>query len=399
MAVSIQDYTLIDNLRDLERFYKQNQHVKWLCFDTEFVGEKRFVTLLCLIQVATEHGFYLIDPLKLKNIDLLLRLIQDENILKITHAGDNDYRLLYNLYGILPKNVFDTQIAAGFVGYKYPISFRKLMESELSIRLSKGYAVTDWESRPFSNRQLKYALDDVVHLEALWKSLESKLLKEERLTWAEEEFAILEEEEYYKKNPNKEALNSSMIKSLNRKEQVFLIRLYAWRIQVASEKNYSKEMVLPSKLIGQIVKSIHSGKDALKHNRRIPDKLAMRYGDTFVNLYKKPTTDEERAVLKEIPNDYIDNPKQDLLMEMLNLLIRYRCLQFGVSPNLVLPRTIVKRLKADEEFNEPLLENTWRRVFLGEDFINWLKYRDQLEIEMSDGKIALTLERTDKIES
>lgn len=393
MAVSIQAYTLIDNERDLEEFYQQNQAVDWLCFDTEFVGEKRFVTLLCLIQVATEHGFYLIDPLKLKNIDPLLRLIQDENIIKITHAGDNDYRLLHGLYGILPKNVFDTQIAAGFVGYKYPISFRKLMESELSIRLSKGYAVTDWESRPFSRKQLKYALDDVIHLYELWKSLEKKLIKEERLSWAEEEFAVLEEADYYKKNPNKEALNSSMIKALNRREQVFLIRLYRWRIKVASEKNYSKEMVLPSKMIGQIVKSIHSGKDALKYNRRIPDKISQRYGDIFMDLYKKPTTEEEKAVLKEIPNDYVDNPKQDLLLEMLNLLIRYRCLESGISPNLVLPRTIVKRLKADDDFNEPLLEDSWRRIFLGEDFITWLKHRDQLEIEMSNGKIALTLNR------
>lgn len=392
MAISIQEYTLIDNKRDLEEFYKKNQNIDWLCFDTEFVGEKRFVTLLCLIQVATEHGFYLIDPLKLPHVDPLLRLIEDEKIIKITHAGDNDYRLLYNLYGILPKNVFDTQIASGFVGYKYPVSFRRLMESELSMRLSKGYAVTDWESRPFKAKQLKYALDDVVYLYDLWKSLEQKLKKEGRLAWAEEEFAVLEQASYYYKSPYKEALSSSMIKALNRKEQVFLIRLYAWRIKVASEKNYSKEMVLPSKMIGQIVRSIHSGKDALKSNRRIPDKIAQRYGDTFVELYKKSITAEEKRVLKKIPNDYVDNPKNDLLMEMLNLLIRYKCMQEGVSPNLVLPRSIVKRLKAEESFNEPLLENSWRREFLGEDFINWLKYRDQLEIEMSGGKIALIME-------
>lgn len=396
MAISIQEYTLIDNKRDLEEFYNKNQNIDWLCFDTEFVGEKRFVTLLCLIQVATEHGFYLIDPLKLPHVDPLLKLIEDERIIKITHAGDNDYRLLYNLYGILPKNVFDTQIASGFVGYKYPVSFRRLMESELSMRLSKGYAVTDWESRPFKAKQLKYALDDVVYLYDLWKLLEQKLIKEGRLAWAEEEFAVLEQASYYYKSPYKEALSSSMIKALNRKEQVFLIRLYAWRIKVASEKNYSKEMVLPSKMIGQIVRSIHSGKDALKSNRRIPDKIAQRYGDTFVELYKKSITAEEKRVLKKIPNDYVDNPKNDLLMEMLNLLIRYKCMQEGVSPNLVLPRAIVKRLKAEENFNEPLLENSWRREFLGEDFINWLKYRDQLEIEMSDGKIALTLEQKKK---
>ena len=385
------DYTLIEEEESLALFYNQNKTTKWLCFDTEFVGEKRYVTLLCLIQIATENGFYLIDSLKVKDLSPLLRLIEDERIVKITHAGDNDYRLLNNLYGIVPSNVFDTQLAAGFVGYKYPISFQKLVESELSLYLSKGYAVTDWESRPFKTKQLRYALNDVIHLYDLWKSLTQKLEEKDRLSWAEEEFIQLETTKYYKKNPHWEALNSNMIKSLSTREKVFLIRLYAWRRSTAARKNYSKEMVLPNKLISQIVRSIHSGKDALKHNRRIPDKLASKYGDTFMQLFQQKITEEERALLRQIPKENGADPKQDLLMEMLNLLIRYKCLQNDVSPNLVFPRTIVKRLKTNELFSEPLLENSWRREFLGDDLITWLKNRDQLEIDMGKGSIELRL--------
>lgn len=387
------DYTLIERKADLVSFYEENKNVEWMCFDTEFVGEKRYVTLLCLIQIATENGFYLIDSLKVDDLSPFLKLITNKNIVKITHAGDNDYRLLNNLYGVIPSNVFDAQLAAGFVGYKYPISFRKLVESELSLYLSKGYAVTDWESRPFKTKQLRYALNDVIHLYDLWKSLTKKLKSKKRLSWAEEEFVVLEEADYYKKNPHREALNSSMIKSLSTREKVFLIRLYAWRRGVAAQKNYSKEMVLPNKLIGQIVRSIHSGKDALKHNRRIPDKLASRYGDTFMELFQQRITEEERDLLRQIPRERGTDPKQDLLMEMLNLLIRYKCLQNGVSPNLVFPRTIVKRLKASELFSEPQLENSWRREFLGEDLITWLKNRDQLEIDMGKGSIELRLKK------
>ncbi|MCB9298190.1 MAG: hypothetical protein H6559_34485 [Lewinellaceae bacterium] len=86
-------------------------------------------------------GLFLIDPIRLKNLDPFLDLVADPGITKITHAGDNDYRLLNNLFGIVPVNVFDTQVAVSFVGYNYPVSFRKLVESELNVHLKKGYAV------------------------------------------------------------------------------------------------------------------------------------------------------------------------------------------------------------------------------------------------------------------
>ena len=123
-------------------------------------------------------------------------------ITKITHAGDNDYRWLYNLYGTVPSNIFDTQVAAGFVGYKYPVSFRALVESEAQVHLKKGYAVTDWEERPFREKQLGYALDDVLYLPKLWENLSKKLNKVGRTSWAEEEFRRLEDPAYYVKGPS-----------------------------------------------------------------------------------------------------------------------------------------------------------------------------------------------------
>ena len=92
---TVQDYKLVETAEALEAFYHENKQTAWMAVDTEFRGERRFETLLCLIQVATAQGFYLIDPIALKNLDLFLSLLEDENILKITHAGENDYRLLH----------------------------------------------------------------------------------------------------------------------------------------------------------------------------------------------------------------------------------------------------------------------------------------------------------------
>lgn len=396
MAQNLPDYKLIETTSELELFYQENKDVAWLAFDTEFVGEKRYETLLCLIQVSTEHGYYLIDSLKVSDLSCFLKLIENKNIIKITHAGDNDYRLLNALYGTIPNNIFDTQLTAGFVGYKYPISFRKLVESELNIRLSKGYAVADWESRPFQQKQLKYALNDVVPLYDLWKNLSNKLERKQRTHWAEDEVNKLTDEAYYERDPYHEALKSNMIKALSPREQVFLMRLYEWRRSLAEQKNYSKEMILPGKMIGQIVRSIRSGKHALQQNRRIPARLAERHGDTFVELYKAETTDEERAVLKRIPNSRVqEDPYRELIIDMLNLLIRFKCLDNNISPSLVMPRTLAKEVQLDPKLEETELLKGWRREFLGKELISWLENRDRLVIDMSGGTVEMKLKSMD----
>ncbi|MFK7934398.1 MAG: ribonuclease D [Saprospiraceae bacterium] len=392
MTQQLPDYQLIETEDALELFYEANKNVSWLAFDTEFMGEKRYETLLCLVQVATENGYYLLDSIRLPHLDPFLQLVEDQSITKITHAGDNDYRLLHSLYGTIPQNIFDTQLAAGFVGYKYPVSFRKLVETELNIRLSKGYAVANWESRPFQQKQLKYALNDVVPLYELWERLGKKLAQKNRTDWAEDEVNKLTQSKYYKRDPYHEVLKSNMIKSLSQREQFFLMRLYEWRRAQAEKKNYSKEMILPSKIIGQIVRSIRSGKHALQQNRRIPSKLAERNGDTFVQLYEAEPTDEERAVLKRLPRGRSqENPYQELIVDMLNLLVRFKCLDNNISPSLVMPRTLAKELQLNPKLKDFQLLEGWRRAFLGEELINWLEHRERLVIDMSGGTVEMKL--------
>ena len=392
MQAKIPPYTLIEDSAGLKEFRELHKGAEWMGFDTEFIGEKRFITLICLIQVATEHGYFLIDPLKVKDLSPLLEMLCDEHILKIVHAGENDYRLFNTHYGIIPKNTFDTQITSAFIGYKYPVAFSKLLESELGVKVGKGFTVTDWQRRPFSKKQIKYALNDVIHLRKLWDRLQYKLKKKHRLDWAKEELKRVEDPNLYEQDPYKEALNSNLIRNLKNKEQVFLLRLYLWRTAEARKRNHSKEMVLPGKFISSIVRSVRSGVDALKQNRRLPDSVVRRYGKQFIAMYDKPVTDEERAVLQRIPPDNSENPKQDIMMEMLDLLVRYKCLKEGISHHIVMPRSVLKRMKNDKDFFDPSIGGGWRQKFLGEEIVSWFKYRKNLEIEFVDGKFELKMQ-------
>lgn len=383
---------MIEDAEGLARFAANNRNIEWMCFDTEFIGEKRFLTLICLIQIGTVNGYYLIDSLKIKDLQPIIDLLVDDKVLKIVHAGDNDYRLFHTHYGILPRNTFDTQLAASFIGYKHPVGFSKLVESELGIEVSKGYTVTDWEKRPFQPKQLKYALHDVVHLYDLWKNITNELEQTGRLTWAYEEFRQLEDPATYEQDPYREVLESNIIKSLRRREQVFLLRLMLWRTEEAQRRNHSKEMVLPSKYIGAIVRAVHSGLDALQGDRRLPGNLISKFGKQFVEMYEAPATAEEKDVLSRLPRDNSDNPKQDILMEMLDLLVRYKCLQEGISHHIVMPRNVLKKMKNDKDYFDDETFNGWRREFLGDEIVSWFKYRRNLEIKFLDGKFELKMQ-------
>ncbi len=390
MSNSLPAYSLIDGAGALQQFYEQHKNVSWIGFDTEFVGEKRYTTRLCLIQVISEHGLYLIDPIQLDGaLGPFLKLISDPAILKITHAGDNDYRLLYNLYGTLPANLFDTQIAAGFVGYSYPVSFRKLVEGETGQHLKKGYAVTDWEARPFDQKQVRYALDDVLPLPTLWKNLSQKLDDRNRAHWAAEEFSQLEKESYYYRDPHHDAIKSNLMRNLNRKEKAFLLRLFAWRNETAKRRDHSKEMVLPAKYISHIVRGISSGGNALKQNRRVPDKLAQKYGKTFEDLYHQPITAEEEGVLARIPKESDTPAEEEVLMELLYQVIRYRCLQEDISINMVVPRNILKAIRSGEETAKEAIGESWRREMLGAYFMDWLATANTIDLRLMDDHIEL----------
>ncbi len=386
------EYTYIDQDSQLQDFITENQHIEWMAFDTEFVGEKRFYPLLCLVQVVTEHGSYIIDPLKLKSIKSFLQLIEDERIVKITHAGDNDYRLLNNLFGTLPKNLFDTQVAAAFITTTYPISFQKLADKELHVKIPKGFTVTDWELRPLNPKHLHYAINDVIYLYPLWKIMSEKLASENRLSWLKDELSKFEKAEYYEVNPLKEALQSNMLPNLSPREQVFLVRLLAWRRSEAEKRNISKEMMLPSKSIGMIVKNIKEGKAALKHNRMISDKVMERNWDTFNELYQTKHSEEEKEILEKIPRVEEESPMQVLSFDFLHLLIRHRCLSQNIAHSLVLPKSSLRDIVENEDFINGIFNKGWRKELLGDTILTWIREHRPMQFSIEGDKCIVEME-------
>ncbi len=370
----------LDKPAAFERAMDELATCPWFGFDTEFIGEKTFVPVLCLVQIVVEQHIYLVDALRLPDLRRFGQLIENEAILKITHAGDNDYRLLNMLYGIVPSNTFDTQLAAGFVGYNYPASFAKIVERELRISLAKSHTVTNWEARPIDPKALEYAVEDVKYLPALYHKLTHKLRLLRREAWVREESRKWEQPDYYQSEPYKEALNSDYLHQLDFREKVFFLRLHRWRRDKAQQLNVPKESVLQSRHISSIVKAVKGGQNAFKANRVLHEGIWRRHLIEWEALWKTPPTDEEKALIESLPTPAPDDPEREWAMELLYHLVRYRCLEHEISPALLLPRGDFNRLKNGHGFDPTLLEG-WRAELLGEPLVRWLRSQGTLSVE------------------
>src|SRR5918911_1275455 len=170
-----------------------------LGIDTEFMGEGRYRPLLCLVQVAVEDAG---DEVRVEVLDPLgagfdpaplAAVLADPDIEIVLHAGRQDVALLRRVWDTEVRNVFDTQVAAGFAGRRAQLGYEAVLSELLGVRLRKSASFTRWDQRPLSEEQIRYAREDVLHLLELADALQAELSERGRLEWAREECRALED--------------------------------------------------------------------------------------------------------------------------------------------------------------------------------------------------------------
>ena len=382
------NFILIENDAALRTFADHHQKVTQIGIDTEFVGEKRYKPLICLIQTSSEIGNFIIDPLSISNLSPFLELIENPAILKITHAGDNDYRGFYQNYGILPKNIFDTQIASAFLDFKYPISFKKLVDTEFSYQLDKSHTVTQWDNRPLSRDQLQYALDDVLPLLELYRRMTIKLIEKGRLSWAQEEFKLLELSSSYSKIIENEVITNPIIYSLSQKEKIFYLRLMVWRENMAKDKNVNRDMIIPAKYIHTLVKGIKSGRNYFKDNRRFPINIPNDYWRFFDEFFKEKPTDKELNILSNISKEPEEDLREEALIDLIYGVIKYYCMENGISASIAFPKNMLKQMRLNEE-SQISFSDGWRSAFFGSEFNDILCKKKDIKVTFKDDSIII----------
>ncbi len=171
---------LIDTQKEFNNICEKLNEQAVVFMDTEFYRRKTYFAKLSVVQIATKDERIILDMLAVDDYSALKQLLADKNTLKVFHAPDQDFDIFYNLFGQLPQNIFDTQIAAGVIGMDSVMGYARLCKAILNIELDKTMQTANWLERPLKKKLLEYAIKDVDYLIPLYRDL-SKNISERKL--------------------------------------------------------------------------------------------------------------------------------------------------------------------------------------------------------------------------
>jgi ribonuclease D len=365
-----------------------------LALDTEFMGEGRYRTLLCLVQLAVSDDTAglqteLIDPLR-EDLDgaPLAQALCDPEVELVVHAGRQDIALVRRRFQTEVRNVFDTQLAAGFVGMPAQCSYDTLLTQMLGVRVSKSASFTRWDARPLSHEQLAYAREDVVHLLELAAELRRRLAALGRLEWARQECEPLQ------RSSDERDLDAIFerlprIRGLSETSQAIARELVEWRERTAAAQDRPVQSILSDAVLVEIAKRKPASTGALEQIRGVAQGSLRRRGAQLLEAVRagseRPHQPLELRVRSAAPD-----PAHAPLVALSEALVRTRAREADLAYELIASRadlqTIVAALGNEREPAVRTLQG-WRRELVGEELLELLDGRVSLSVR--DGHLEI----------
>ena len=360
----------------------------FVCVDTEFMRENTFWPELCLIQIADSEEAAAIDPLA-KGLDmtpLMNLLVDNEDVLKIFHAGGQDVEIIYNITGKTPHPIFDTQIAMMAVSQSEQIGYSNLVESWLGLQIDKGARFTDWSRRPLTERQIEYAIGDVTHLAKIFPKLLQRLIKTGRGVWLNIEMEKLADPAGYRNDPN---LAWHRIKAAGRNPAMLgrLKALAHWRELEAQDKNIPRGRIARDETVADIA----SHPPKLQADLAKVRGLSAAWKDNEIG--RRMMAALENA--KPLPDDELPlrtargaplGKEGALVADLLKLLLKIRSREIDVASRL-LARSEDLELLAAGVRELPMLQG-WRFDVFGKDALDLVE--GKMAFAVVNGKLKMT---------
>ncbi|HEX8841821.1 MAG TPA: ribonuclease D [Sphingomicrobium sp.] len=382
-------HPLITKSDELKALVERLAQQPFVAVDTEFMRENTYWPDLCLIQVASSEEAAAVDP-KAEGIDLkpLLDLfVNNEEVLKVFHAGGQDLEIIHNLTGKVPHPLFDTQIAAMALGHGEQIGYSNLIESLLGHSLDKGARFTDWSRRPLDKRQIDYAIADVTHLAAIFPRMVDKLKKTGRGAWLDEEMERLADPSSFAFEA-KDAWKRLKLPSRNPAVLGRLKALAAWRETEARSKNLPRGRIVKDDTLTEIVLHPPKTQDDLGSIRGLS--AGWKNNDIGSRLMA--------AIAAAKPLDPSELPDREprrpgltkdgaLVSDLLKLLLKIRAKETGVAARLIARSDDLEALAAGVRKGLKILEG-WRYEEFGKDALDLVEGRLAFAIE--NGKLKMS---------
>lgn len=377
---------IITDQSALEALCKKLSVCPFITVDTEFLREKTYYSKLCLIQVSGPDGKgAAIDPLEGNlNLQPFFDLLFDEKILKVIHSGRQDLEIFHNLTGRVVQPFFDTQIAAMVCGYGDSIGYENLVRNLTGHTLDKSVQFTDWSRRPLTQRQIDYALGDVIYLIEIYQKLRAELEKKGRTSWVFEEESVLSNPATYENKPE-EAWERIKLRSPKPKMLAVLRELAAWREKRAQEKNIPRSWVMRDETLADMAAQTPENVDQLKKIRNMSaDQASGATGRILLELIAKAVSSDKSNWPK--PEERKMLPAQaTATIDVLKMLLKIQAAEHGVAAKLIATPEEIEAIAVEREPDVAPLRG-WRMDVFGHDALA-LK-RGEIAIGLKGSKIT-----------
>jgi len=373
--------SLITDNDAVAAFCARQKGAQFVAIDTEFMRERTYWPILCVVQVAGPEEAVAIDALA-EGIDLkpLLGLMSDAQTLKVFHAARQDLEIFVQLSGEVPHPIFDTQVAAMVCGFGDAVSYETLVKRLAGASLDKASRFTDWAHRPLTARQIKYALADVVHLRTVYDRLQHLLADNGRAAWFEEEMADLVDPAIYRSEPI-EAWRRFRIRGRADRRFLGVLRaLAAWREKAAQQRDLPRGRIMRDEAVLEIATHAPKTIETLARTRSLGKGIAEgKLGREILAAVAEGLADPDPP--PAIPAKADAPPGIGPLIELLRVLLKQRCEDFQVAQKLVASADDLEAIAADD--NAPVRAlSGWRRDVFGND-----------ALALKHGRLALTAGR------
>ena len=371
-----------------------------LAVDTEFMGEGRYRTLLCLIQLAVPEQpgidpIALVDPLEEQPIDgALAEILADPSVQIVMHAGRQDIALLRRHLKSEIVNLFDTQVAAGFAGLGAQASYDSLLAEVLHLRVAKTASFTRWDARPLSAEQIEYARDDVLHLLEMASELQRRLAGLGRLEWALEECEPLTHVSD-ERDPQTILERLPRVNGLNGAARLVARELVEWRELTAERQNRPVQSVLGDAGLVEVARRQPKSRDDLAKIRGVGASSGGRRAQELLDAVARA---RNREPDEPVQSSRPPAPKgEDLpLVALAEALARTRAREAGLAYELLAARAdlqaIVTSVRVGAEPPDVRTLRGWRRELVGGELLDLLDGQISLSVGGEKGSRQVSVE-------
>ncbi len=355
--------------------------------DTEFMRETTYWSKLCLIQLAGPGSAVIIDPLA-DAIDLapFFALLADPETVKVFHSARQDVEIFFHLTGDIPTPLFDSQVAAMVCGFGDSVSYENLVAKLAGVKIDKSQRFTDWERRPLTDKQMRYALADVVHLRPIYEVLTAKLEETGRSSWLAEEMTVLTDPATYRLDPD-EAWRRLKVRNPKRRTLAVLHEVAAWREREAQRVDVPRRRMLRDEGLHELSIQQPRTREELLRIRGMSKGIAQSSrGDELLEAIARGTGRPEQDLPHLPPRRQLPN-NIGPLVEMLKVLLKARCEAHGVAQKLIGTVDDLEEIAGYGEDAPVLALHGWRYDLFGRDALA-LRAGD-LALTVEDGRIAV----------